>query len=113
MCLLDTADGALMMTLYSSTALAHNQIAVLYYSIVLTVITVVVAVFIGIVQLLNLIANVAEPKGRFWDGVGVLGDHYDVVGEYDSRMFLTICVLIRFLFSRWRDMRVFCGLRRS
>lgn len=81
MCLLDTTDGALMMTLYTSTALAHDQIAILYYSIVLTVITVVVAVVIGVIQLLNLVLNVAAPEGKFWDGVQAVGDHYDIVGK--------------------------------
>ena len=80
MCLLDTLDGALMLTLYTSTSLAKDPIAILYYSIVLTVVTVIVAVVIGIIQLLSLILNVAEPSGPFWDGVGVAGDNYDVIG---------------------------------
>lgn len=81
MCLLDTIDGALMMSLYTSTAAAKDQIAILYYSIVLTVITVAVAMVIGVIQLLSLILNVAKPSGRFWDGVEVAGDHYDVIGK--------------------------------
>ena len=84
MCLLDTTDGALMMALYTSTSLAKDQIAILYYSIVLTVITVTVAIVIGIVQLLILISNVAEPSGKFWDGVGVAADHYEVIGMKPS-----------------------------
>lgn len=55
MCLLDTVDGALMMALYTSTAFAKDQIAILYYSIVLTVITVTVAMVIGFVQMLTLV----------------------------------------------------------
>lgn len=66
MCLLDTVDGALMMVLYTSTALAKDQIAILYYSIVLTVITVVAAMVIGFIQLLSLVQNVAQPSGKFW-----------------------------------------------
>lgn len=81
MCLLDTVDGALMMSLYTSTALANDRIAILYYSIVLTLITVVVAMIIGFIQLLSLIANVSEPSGKFWQGVAVAGDHYDVIGK--------------------------------
>jgi high-affinity nickel-transport protein len=84
MCLLDTTDGALMMTLYTSTQLARDPIAICYYSIVLTVITVIVATVIGTVQFLNLILNVAEPNGRFWDGVEKLGDSWDIVGMYRS-----------------------------
>lgn len=55
MCLLDTVDGALMMALYTSTAFAKDQIAILYYSIVLTIITVTVAMVIGLVQMLTLV----------------------------------------------------------
>ena len=66
MCLLDTVDGALMMALYTSTTLAKDQIAILYYSIVLTVITVVVAMVIGFIQLLTLIQNVANLTGGLW-----------------------------------------------
>jgi len=81
MCLLDTIDGALMMALYTSTAFAKDQIAILYYSIVLTVITVLVAMVIGIIQLLTLVLNVAEPSGRFWHGVEVAGASFDVIGR--------------------------------
>lgn len=80
MCLLDTTDGALMMSLYTSTQLARDPIAICYYSIVLTIITVIVATVIGVVQFLNLALNVAEPEGRFWDGVERLGEKWDIVG---------------------------------
>jgi high-affinity nickel-transport protein len=81
MCLLDTTDGALMMSLYTSTQLARDPIAICYYSIVLTVITVIVATVIGVVQFLNLTLNVAQPHGRFWDGVEKLGESWDIVGR--------------------------------
>jgi high-affinity nickel-transport protein len=81
MCLLDTTDGALMMSLYTSTQLARDPIAICYYSIVLTFITVIVATIIGTVQFLNLILNVAEPHGKFWEGVERLGDAWDIVGK--------------------------------
>lgn len=69
-----------MMALYTSTSMAKDQIAILYYSIVLTAITVVVAVVIGVIQLLTLILNVAEPSGKFWDGVAAAGDNYEIIG---------------------------------
>lgn len=87
MCLLDTADGALMMSLYSSATLARDQIAVCYYSVCLTAITVVVAIFIGVVQLLILGSNlVSEEEGEraFWRGVDALGERYDIVGRFPS-----------------------------
>lgn len=42
MCLLDTLDGALMMALYTSAATGQDKVAVLYYNIVLTGLTVLV-----------------------------------------------------------------------
>lgn len=86
MCLLDTIDGALMLTLYTSPSLSKDPIAILYYSIVLTAITVVVALFIGAIQLLTLIMDVAEPKGAFWEGVMVAGDSYEKIGKLVWRL---------------------------
>ncbi|EOD47792.1 putative high affinity nickel transport protein nic1 protein [Neofusicoccum parvum UCRNP2] len=102
MCLLDTADGALMMGLYTSTSLARDQIAILYYSIVLTVITVVVALVIGVIQLLSLILNVAEPTGRFWDGVEKAGDNYEIIGGAICGSFIVFGALSVLLYKPWR-----------
>lgn len=85
MALLDTADGALMMGLYTSTALARDRIAVLYYSIALTAVTVVAATVVGAVQLLSLVLAAAGPRGRFWDGVAGAGDHYEIIGKPPRR----------------------------
>lgn len=106
MCLLDTTDGALMMTLYTSTSLAHDTIAILYYSIVLTCITIFAALSIGLLQLLVLISNTAEPSGRFWDGVAAAGDHYDVIGGAICGTFLVgggVSVLVYRPWRRWID----------
>ncbi|KAL9058849.1 MAG: hypothetical protein Q9206_001758 [Seirophora lacunosa] len=102
MCLLDTVDGALMMAMYTSTALAKDRIAILYYSIVLTVVTVIVAVVIGFIQLLSLIQNVAEPTGRFWEGVSVAGDHYDVIGGAICGSFVVFGAFSVLLYKPWR-----------
>ena len=50
-----------MMALYTSTAFAKDQIAILYYSIVLTGITVTVAMVIGLIQLLTLVRIIESP----------------------------------------------------
>ena len=81
MALLDTVDGALMMALYCSANLAADRIATLYYGCVLTGLTIVVAIVVGTIQLLSLVDGIASPKGRFWDGVEVASDHYDIIGE--------------------------------
>jgi len=100
MCLLDTTDGALMMTLYTSTSLARDTIAILYYSIVLSGITVLVALCIGIIQLLSLIANFSH--GKFWDGVDAVGDHFDVIGGGICGAFVVFGALSVVFYGPWR-----------
>ncbi|KAF3915294.1 hypothetical protein AA313_de0202041 [Arthrobotrys entomopaga] len=102
MCLIDTIDGALMLVAYTSTALAHDNIAVLYYSIVLSVVTCIVAVVIGTLQMLNMVLNVAEPTGRFWDGVAAAGDRYDVIGGCIVATFIVVGCLSLWVYRPWR-----------
>ncbi|TAQ86703.1 hypothetical protein B7494_g4970 [Chlorociboria aeruginascens] len=100
MCLLDTTDGALMMTLYTSTSLARDAIAILYYSIVLTAITVFVAICIGTIQLLSLIANFSE--GPFWDGIDIIGDHFDIIGGSICGAFVVFGAASVVAYGPWR-----------
>jgi len=100
--MLDTTDGALMMALYTSKAFSRDVVAILYYSIVLTGITVFVSAFIGIIQILSLVEHVAEPEGRFWDGVSAIGDHYDIIGGCICGLFLLVGVGSVIVYRPWR-----------
>ncbi|KAI8268348.1 High-affinity nickel transport protein nic1 [Colletotrichum sp. SAR11_239] len=102
MCLLDTTDGALMMALYTSKAFSRDRVAILYYSIVLTGITVFVSAFIGIIQVLSLIANVAEPEGSFWDGVDAIGEHFDIIGGSICGLFVVVGLGSMLVYRPWR-----------
>ncbi|TKA29830.1 hypothetical protein B0A50_03194 [Salinomyces thailandicus] len=103
MCLLDTFDGAAMMSLYTSTRLAKDTIAVLYYQIVLTGVTVAVALAIGILQLLTMIVNIKpDLSGSFWNGVGVAGDHYEIIGGSICGAFVVFGVLSVVMYKPWR-----------
>lgn len=102
MCLIDTTDGALMMALYTSKAFARDHIAILYYSVVLTGITIVVSAFIGIIQLLTLVLNVAEPTGSFWDGVAAIGDNFEIIGGSICGLFLVVGLGSVLVYKPWR-----------
>ncbi|KAL3447418.1 high-affinity nickel-transport protein-domain-containing protein [Aspergillus insuetus] len=80
----------------------RDPVAFLYYSIVLTTLTVIVAIIIGVIQLLTLILNVAEPTGRFWDGVQTAGDYYDVIGGGICGAFLIFGTISVFFYGPWR-----------
>lgn len=102
MCLVDTTDGALMMTLYTSKAFSRDKVAILYYSITLTGITVAVSAFIGIIQILSLVQNVANPQGSFWDGLTAIGDHYEIVGASVVGVFALAGIGSVLLYQPWR-----------
>jgi high-affinity nickel-transport protein len=143
MCLLDTTDGALMLSLYiqpatnflpskpdsqtivseteilvedtdlqtetspESTTLHNTQnardpIAFLYFSIVLTTLTVIIAIVIGVIQLLTLVLNVTDATGSFWDGVQTAGDYYDAIGGGICACFLIFGLLSVACYKPWR-----------
>ncbi|KAL1900653.1 hypothetical protein Sste5346_002378 [Sporothrix stenoceras] len=104
MCMIDTADGALMMALYTSKTFSRDTVAILYYSIVLTGITIVVAAFIGFIQLFTLIDNVATPTptGPFWDGVGAISDNFEIVGGSICGLFVVAGLGSVLVYKPWR-----------
>ncbi|OCT48266.1 putative nickel transport protein [Cladophialophora carrionii] len=79
-----------------------DPLTFLYYSIVLTSLTVVCAIVIGILQLLSLILNVASPTGRFWDGVATAGDYYEVIGGAICGSFVVFGALGVLCYKPWR-----------
>ena len=91
-----------MLTLYTTTPLAHDALATLYYSVVLTALTVLVAGVIGTIQLLTLVLNVAEPHGKFWKGVEKVGERYDVVGGAICGAFVVLGVVSVGGYGWWR-----------
>lgn len=91
---------------HTNTARVKDPLTFLYYSIVLTTLTVICAIIIGILQLLSLILNVAEPTGRFWDGVETAGEYYEVIGGAICGSFVLfggISVLCYKPWRRWVD----------
>ena len=79
-----------------------NPIAFLYYSVVLTFLTVLVALIIGTLQLLTLILNVTGATGSFWDGVQKAGDNYDIIGGAICASFILFGSLSVLCYKPWR-----------
>jgi len=78
MCLMDTADGILMLGAYG-WAFVH-PIRKLYYNITITAVSVVIALVVGAIEILGIIGDQFTLHGRFWDGIGSLGDHFGLIG---------------------------------
>jgi high-affinity nickel-transport protein len=70
MCLLDTVDGSFMNFAYGWAF--SNPVRKVYYNITITGLSVVVAVMIGGVELLGLLAEQLGWRGGFWSWLGGL-----------------------------------------
>ena len=89
-------------TLLHIRAAVADPLPFLYYSFILTTLTVICAVVIGMIQLLTLILNVASPSGRFWDGVAKAGDSYDIIGGGICGMFIVVGGASVAFYGKWR-----------
>jgi nickel/cobalt transporter (NiCoT) family protein len=78
MSLIDTTDGVLMLGAYNWAFV--KPIRKLYYNLVITAVSVAVAVLIGGIEGLGLIGDQLGLSGWFWDGVGRLNDNFNGLG---------------------------------
>jgi len=78
MSLIDTTDGVLMLGAYNWAFI--RPMRKLYYNLVITAVSVVVAVLIGGIEGLGLIGDQLGLTGWFWDGVGTLNDNFNGLG---------------------------------
>jgi nickel/cobalt transporter (NiCoT) family protein len=74
----------------SPNGMSRPSMTRLFHSILLTSLSIGIAITIGVIQLLSLIYNIREPTGPFWDGVQWINDRYDIVGGVICGAFLII-----------------------
>lgn len=78
MALVDTLDGVLMVGAYQWAYL--NPRRKITYNLIITGLSVIVALVIGLIEVLGLIHEKLDLTGTFWDRVGVLWDHFGDLG---------------------------------
>ncbi len=78
MALIDTADNLLMLGAYGWAFL--KPIRKLYYNMTLTAISVLVALFVGGVEVLGVLGDQFKFQGFFWETVGRLNDNFEMLG---------------------------------
>jgi high-affinity nickel-transport protein len=91
MTLVDTLDGALMLGAYGWAFL--KPVRKLYYNLTISAVSVIVAVLIGGVETLGLIANGFGLAGSFWDGVGAINGSFGLLGYAIIAVFLASWVI--------------------
>ena len=92
MSLIDTTDGVLMLGAYGWAF--TKPIRKLYYNLTITFVSVLVAVLIGGIEALGLLADRLNLDGPFWLFIGGLNDHFGSLGYLIIAIF--VCQLARF-----------------
>jgi nickel/cobalt transporter (NiCoT) family protein len=75
MSLVDTTDGVMMLGAYDWPFV--RPIRKLCYNLTITLVSDVVAVVIGGIEALGLLADQLDLKGAFWDVIGTLNDNFN------------------------------------
>ena len=78
MSLVDTTDGVLMIGAYGWAFV--KPIRKLYYNMTITFVSVLMALLIGGVEVLGLIAGRFRLEGAFWSFIATLNDHFGMLG---------------------------------
>jgi high-affinity nickel-transport protein len=86
MSLVDTTDGIMMMGAYKWAFV--RPIRKIYYNMTITFVSVLVAVVIGGIETLALAADKLALKGPLWDFIGMLSDHFGMLGYMVIGLFL-------------------------
>jgi nickel/cobalt transporter (NiCoT) family protein len=99
MSLMDTTDGVLMLGAYGWAFL--KPIRKLYYNLTITAVSVIVAVVVGGLEVLNLIGDklgLTEGAG-FWGAIGAINDNFGILGYIIVGIFI-LSWLISFIVYR-------------
>jgi len=99
MTLIDTTDNILMLGAYGWAFV--KPIRKLYYNMTITLVSAIVALAVGGIEALGLLALQFHPQGAFWDLVGKLNKNFGVLGYCIIALFaLSWCISI--WIYRWR-----------
>jgi high-affinity nickel-transport protein len=85
MSLIDTTDNILMLGAYGWAFV--KPVRKIYYNMTITCVSVIVALVVGGIEALGLLAGHFRFKGRFWYGVAKLNDNFGALGYFIVGLF--------------------------
>jgi high-affinity nickel-transport protein len=80
MSLVDTLDGHLMLGAYGWAYM--KPMRKIYYNMTMTLVSVIVAIVIGSIEALGLIADELNMQGAGWDAIGILNHNFGTLGYF-------------------------------
>jgi len=98
MCLIDTLNGLLMAWAYGKAL--EDNLQKLYYNLFLTSTSGLIAVMVGSVEVLGVIAATRGLHGWFWDSVSEINDNFEIVGLAVIGVFLSSLLIALGCFRR-------------
>ena len=98
MSLIDTTDSILMLGAYGWAFV--KPIRKLYYNMTITFVSVIVAVLVGTLEVLGLLAERYSPGGAFWSAVGTVNAHFGSIGYLIIGIFL-LSWIISLVYYKW------------
>jgi nickel/cobalt transporter (NiCoT) family protein len=99
MSLVDTTDNVLMLGAYGWAFV--KPIRKIYYNMTITLISVVVAVMVGGIEALGLVADQFHFHGTFWDLIGTLNENFGTLGYAIIGLF-ALSWIASIWFYKWR-----------
>jgi high-affinity nickel-transport protein len=99
MSLIDTTDNVLMLGAYGWAFV--KPIRKIYYNMTITLISVIVAVMVGGIEALGLMADQFHFHGTFWSWVGTLNQNFGTLGYVIIALF-ALSWIVSIWFYKWR-----------
>jgi high-affinity nickel-transport protein len=99
MSLIDTTDNILMLGAYGWAFV--KPIRKLYYNLTITFVSVVVALVVGGIEALGLLAGQFRLSGMFWDAVRKLNENFGTLGYFIIGLF-AMSWIVSIAFYKWR-----------
>jgi high-affinity nickel-transport protein len=106
MTIMDTTDSILMLGAYGWAFV--KPIRKLYYNLNITLISVIVALVVGAIEVLGILSDQLNLSGPFWDAVGNLNDNFGYLGVIIVLLFLASWAVstIVYRIKRYDDIEV-------
>ena len=104
MSLVDTLDGHLMLGAYGWAYM--KPIRKIYYNMTMTLMSAMVAIIIGSIEALGLIADKLNLQGVVWDAIGAMSRNFGTLGYFIIGFFLLCWVASVFIYriKRFEDL---------
>jgi nickel/cobalt transporter (NiCoT) family protein len=107
MTLVDTTDGVLMLGAYGWAY--RNPLRKLFYNLTITSVSVLVALVVGGIETLGLIADQFQLQGAFWNAISGLNDNFGALGYGIVALFI-VSWGTSFLVYRFKRYDLYVGM---